>query len=112
MINNKKMCDIIRDLREDNDLNQSQIANIINSTQQQYSKYELGISEMPAQSIVKLADNYCVTTDYLLGKIDKSNIITDKLTLNILANINELTQQEKISLLDYMNFLKYKRNPK
>lgn len=108
----KTMSDIIRGLREDNDLNQSQIANIISSTQQQYSKYELGISEMPAQSIVKLADYYNVSTDYLLGKIDSSNIITDKLTLNIFANINELTQSEKISLLDYINYLKYKRNPK
>lgn len=110
MKNIKPINELIRDLREDNDLKQSEIAKTIKSTQQQYSKYELGTSEIPAQAIVILAEFYGVSTDYLLGKINRDNIqVDDKLTLNLLSNINELTPNEKSELLNYINFLKYKR---
>lgn len=116
---NKSISDIIRGLREDKDLKQSEIAKIINSTQQQYSRYELGISDIPAQTIIKLAEYYNVSTDYLLGKvlnsssyIEITNQPKDSITLSIIANITELTQEEKNALLEYISFLKYKRKYK
>lgn len=119
METNKKICDIIRGLREDKDLKQSEIAMIIESSQQQYSRYELGISDIPAQYIVKLAEYYDVSTDYLLGRIFNSKSYTDinnkpkdSVTLSILSNLNELSPKEKIELLEYIDFIKYKRTHK
>lgn len=61
----------IRDLREDNDFKQSDIARILHTTQQQYSKIETGKSEITADKLIILAQLYRVTTDYILGISDK-----------------------------------------
>jgi len=57
----------LKDLREDRDLLQKEIANILEITQQQYSKYELQEREIPARLIYKLALFYSVSSDYILG---------------------------------------------
>lgn len=61
----------IRDLREDNDLTQKQMASILNCSQQVYSNYELGQRDIPTAILIKLADYYDVSTDYILGRTDK-----------------------------------------
>ena len=61
----------IRDLREDNDLTQKQMARILNCSQQVYSNYELGQRDIPTAILIKLADYYDVSTDYILGRKDK-----------------------------------------
>ena len=61
----------IRDLREDNDLLQKDVAKILNTTQQVYSRYENGTTEMPIRHIVTLAKFYKVSADYILGLSDK-----------------------------------------
>lgn len=58
----------IRDLREDHDLTQKQIAKILNCSQQVYSNYELGQRDIPTAILIKLADYYNVSTDYILGR--------------------------------------------
>lgn len=58
----------LKDLREDNDLTQADIAKLLKTTQQQYSKYELGISLIPIDKLNKLADYYKTSTDYILGR--------------------------------------------
>jgi|UniRef100_UPI004028FF80 transcriptional regulator with XRE-family HTH domain len=58
----------IRDLREDHDLTQKQLAKILNCSQQVYSNYELGQRDIPTAILIKLADYYNVTTDYILGR--------------------------------------------
>ena len=58
----------IRDLREDNDLKQRQIADILNCSQQVYSNYELGQRDIPTDILIKLANYYKVSIDYLLGQ--------------------------------------------
>ena len=63
----------IRDLREDNDLSQSDIAKVIKTTQQQYSKIETGKADISGQKIILLAKFYKVSTDYILGIADKKN---------------------------------------
>ena len=57
----------IRDLREDRDLTQSQIAKILNTTQQQYSKIETGRADISGEKLVLLAQFYNVSCDYILG---------------------------------------------
>ncbi len=61
----------IRDLREDNDLTQEQIANILNTSQTMYARYERGANELPIRHLLTLADYYKVSTDYILGLSDK-----------------------------------------
>lgn len=60
----------IRDLREDKDMNQEQIAQILKTTKQQISKYETGKQMMGIDKYIKLAKYYNVSLDYLAGLID------------------------------------------
>ncbi len=60
----------IRDLREDNDLNQTQIAKILNMSQTGYSKYETGENDIPTSVLIKLSRFYNTSIDYLLGETD------------------------------------------
>ena len=57
----------IRDLREDHDLNQTQVAAILNTTQTQYSRWERGVSEVPFHVVIALARYYRVSIDYIAG---------------------------------------------
>lgn len=61
----------IRDLREDRDLTQKQIAQMLGMSQTGYSKYETGENDIPTAILIKLADFYETTTDYLLERTDK-----------------------------------------
>ena len=58
----------IRDLREDRDLKQRQIADYLNCSQQVYSNYELGQRDIPTDVLIRLADFYRVSIDYLLDQ--------------------------------------------
>lgn len=60
----------IRDLREDKDLLQKDIAEILQTTQQQYSKYETGKADITGEKIIKLCRYYNISADYILGLID------------------------------------------
>ena len=57
----------IRDLREDRDLKQRQVAQYLNCSQQVYSNYELGQRDIPTDVLIRLAALYNVSVDYLLG---------------------------------------------
>lgn len=57
----------IRDLREDNDLSQSDVAKVIRTTQQQYSKIETGKTDISGEKLILLAKFYNVSADYILG---------------------------------------------
>ena len=57
----------IRDLREDKDLTQAQIAQLLDTTKNQIGKYERGEQEMPIKHLITLAKFYNVSTDYILG---------------------------------------------
>ena len=57
----------IRDLREDRDLSQAQIAKVIQTTQQQYSKIETGKADISGEKLILLAEFYNISADYLLG---------------------------------------------
>lgn len=58
---------IIRELREDHDLKQKDIAKLLGTTQQVYSRYENGENEIPVRHIITLCKFYNVSADYVLG---------------------------------------------
>lgn len=58
----------LRDIREDNDFTQSDISKILFITQQQYSLYEKGHRDIPTAFLIKLADLYNTSVDYILGR--------------------------------------------
>jgi transcriptional regulator with XRE-family HTH domain len=57
----------IKDLREDNDLTQQQVAELLNISQTTYSRYESGTLDIPSSSLIALAKYYKTSVDYLLG---------------------------------------------
>jgi len=60
----------IRDLREDHDLTQRQVAQMLGMSQTGYSKYETGENDIPTAILIKLANYYKTSVDYLLGRTD------------------------------------------
>lgn len=58
----------IRDMREDHDLSQKQIAGFLGIAQTVYSRYERGYQTMPLEHLIALADYYKVSLDYLTGR--------------------------------------------
>ena len=64
----------IRDLREDKDLSQTQIADFLGMSQTGYSKYETGENDIPTQILIKLADYYNTSIDFMLGRTNNPKI--------------------------------------
>ena len=60
----------IRDLREDSDLTQKQVADYLKMKQPQYNRYEKGYRDIPSDILISLADMYNTTTDYILERTD------------------------------------------
>ena len=61
----------IRDLREDKDINQTEVAKLLFTSQTVYSRYERGALTIPVEHLLILADFYDVSTDYILGRTNK-----------------------------------------
>ncbi|MBP3234817.1 MAG: helix-turn-helix transcriptional regulator [Eubacterium sp.] len=61
----------IRNIREDNDLTQQQVADILHISQRAYSHYETGTRDIPTSILISLANYYNVSIDYLLGQTKK-----------------------------------------
>lgn len=58
----------LRDLQEDHDKTQQEIADVLGTSQTMYARYERGANELPVRHLIKLAEYYHVSTDYLLGR--------------------------------------------
>lgn len=63
-----KYIKIIKDLREDNDLTQQQVADYLGTSQTMYARYERGANELPIRHLLKLCELYKVSSDYILGR--------------------------------------------
>lgn len=72
----------LKDLREDKDLFQSDIAKLLKTTQPQYSKYESGERELPIRHLITLADFYNTSTDYILGRTNSPKAIAKHFTIS------------------------------
>lgn len=64
----------LRDLREDADLTQKEVGTLLNTTQQQYAKYELGVQEIPMHHLLTLARVYDVSIDYIAGRTEWTDV--------------------------------------
>lgn len=65
----------IRDLREDNDYTQQEIANVLGMSQRGYAHYEKGDNDIPTEVLINLAKFYKTSTDYILGLTDERRVI-------------------------------------
>lgn len=66
----------IRDLREDEGLSQAEVAQVLKTTQQQYSKIEIGKADISGEKLILLAKYYNVSVDYILGLIKEPRPLT------------------------------------
>ncbi|MCD7945766.1 MAG: helix-turn-helix domain-containing protein [Clostridiales bacterium] len=64
----------LRDMREDHDLTQTQVANFLGIQQTVYSRYERGYQTIPLELLIQLADYYKVSVDYLLGRTNRMKL--------------------------------------
>lgn len=62
----------LRDLREDADLTQKQLATLLNIRQNTYSQYENGQRQLPVEALIRLAEIFETSTDYILGLTDET----------------------------------------
>ena len=70
---NMKYIKIMRDLREDSDKTQQEIADFLGTSQTMYARYERGANELPIHHLLKLCDFYGVSADYFLGRSTDKN---------------------------------------
>lgn len=114
----KKITQILKDLREDHDLTQQQVAEAIGKTQSYYYRYESGKYGLPFNIAIQLADYYNVTTDYLAGRttsmlnVDIFNkIVLDEYTVGELLNdFYSLSETGKRDIIKYIEILKTKEH--
>ncbi|PYG88696.1 transcriptional regulator with XRE-family HTH domain [Ruminiclostridium sufflavum DSM 19573] len=100
----------LRKLREEKNLLQKDIANILNITTSAYGYYEQGKREPDSHVINFLADYYEVSSDYLFGRTNNKNsdYILNSIENSIITNINNLSPESKKELEKYIQLLKYK----
>ena len=63
----KKYYEILKELREDHDLKQENVAQVLNTTRSYYGQYERGLFPLPIEHLITLCDYYKVSADYILG---------------------------------------------
>ena len=66
----------LRDLREDRDMTQADVAKVLETAREQYNKYELGKQEIPFHHVIRLARLYNVTIDYIAGIAEEPRKLT------------------------------------
>ena len=107
--NVKSTAQIMRELREDHDLKQSDIAKVLSVSQQYYSKYETGQNELPVRHLITLAKFYSISADYLLGITDFSTAIqntnSDTPMKKLMNDISELNDTSIAAVRDYVDLL-------
>lgn len=110
----------IRDLREEKNTTQTEIARVLGTTQQIYSNYELGKCELPLRHLVHLAEFYDVSTDYLLGRAaypkappELSCPFVNHVTFGeFICRITTFKERSRRLLVEYVNYLFYLENQK
>lgn len=82
----------LRDLREDADLTQKEVGALLKTTQQQYAKYELGVQEIPTHHLIRLAEYYDVSVDYIVGRSEWEDV-------QLLRVFRHWTSEQKTKIL-------------
>lgn len=99
----------IRNLREDRDLTQKQVADILFMQLTQYRRYESGERELPLDLAITLSEFYNVPIDYIAGVSDKITISAESLTADeklLLDNYRKLSETEKKKLVSISYIMK------
>ncbi|MEF9955345.1 MAG: helix-turn-helix transcriptional regulator [Clostridium sp.] len=110
----------LRDLREEKNVKQAEVASALGITQQIYSNYELGKRDLPLRHLIVLADFYGVSTDYILGRIaypkipsEFTHVFIPHVTIGaFVCRIESFTAKSKSQLIDYVNYLSYLESKK
>lgn len=110
----KELRELIRDLREDHDLKQGDVAAYLHVSQQVYSKFERGQREIPAWVVGALSEYYQVSADYLLGvsmyypgNTDLSRPYLNRITFReVIYDMQELPHKNREKLIRYIGYLK------
>ena len=99
----------IKDLREDRDLKQSEIAKILNTTQSYYAQYENGKRQIPFERMVDIAEFYDVSLDYIAGRTnDKKGLSKSTLTdqeTKLIKNFRNLNDIRKGQVIERVELL-------
>ena len=106
----KQVMDLFRELREDHDNSQSDIASVLGISQQHYSKYETGEYELPLRHFITLAEYYNVSADYLIGRcsynekkpLDMVYITRDCSCEKLIQDILCLSEHGRNSVIEYI----------
>ncbi len=99
----------IRNLREDRDLTQKQVADALFMQLTQYRRYESGERELPLELAITLSEFYNVPIDYIAGSSDKITVSDESLTAEekqLLYNYRSLSEKDKKNLVDISEILK------
>lgn len=108
----------LRELREDYDLTQKDIANLLEISQQHYSKYETMEYELPLNHLIKLADYYKVSADYLIGsnsqnkssELDYIYVTKDYSYGRLLSGVMSLDDKSRQAVVEYVELQKLRAN--
>jgi transcriptional regulator with XRE-family HTH domain len=114
----KPINELIRDMREDRDVKQNVIADVLGMSQQQYSRYETGESELPLRAFFTLADYYNVSADYLMGRKEWSHgvpgldkkVTGDYSAGEVMNDILALDAAGRAAVVEYIDLQRIKQN--
>lgn len=112
----KSVTQMLKELREDNDKKQKEVAAVLGTTQQHYSKYETGEYEIPLRALLALADYYQVSTDYITGRtsckqgVDGLNraLLPDYTCGDLVSDALSLNDNGRKTLVEFVAFAKSK----
>ena len=116
----KSVIDLFRELREDHDYSQNDIAAILGISQQHYSKYETGEYELPLRHFITLAKYYDVSADYLIGRcsyggkkpLELVYITRDCTCEKLVQDIFSLSDHGRESVVEYVELQRLKEKHK
>lgn len=99
----------LKDIREDEDLKQTDIADLLNITRQQYQLYESGKREIPFHSVIEIANKLKISIDYIAGRtndkkgLSKSNMSVEE--TDIIKKFRSLSERRKGEVIGNINLL-------
>lgn len=106
--NMKKIGAVLKQLRNEKNLKQNDLADMLNVKRQTYSAWERGVSSPDIETILFLADFYGVNTDYMFGRTAKRVLPDNELENETFQNIENLSEESKKELEKYIDLLKLK----
>lgn len=116
----KTTLELLRDLREDKDMSQREVADTLGVSQQQYSQYETGVIELPLRHFLKLAELFDVSADYLLGRTERPAnrsfknvyVTRDCSCVKLMDSILALSEDGRKSVVEYVELQRIKEKVK